>query len=210
MDSPALALSSFANGRRVVERFAADGNAVRVAFWAKPDGAQEERLYLVADIVEASGPTAAYAALRKSLDTLPDCPITIFDVNLLAPSQPLARDAVAAIAARPGRAAVRLQDVVLGSELFEWVVIYQPRDFEFGTPARMTLGEVADAVFRQLTLEPDFRRRARVVMRDGTAFTGTPFEIHRDRDGVAVAVRFSAEGEDLPRAVRLDEIASIA
>lgn len=65
------------DGRRLVQRFAADGHAVQAAFWAKTDEEGLWFLYVVTDEIDRSGPAAAYREMNASLQKLENCGISL-------------------------------------------------------------------------------------------------------------------------------------
>ena len=62
MDKSTLVGDEISDGRRFIERFAADGNSVQAAFWVKTDEDQLWFLYLVTDLVDREGPAAGRVA----------------------------------------------------------------------------------------------------------------------------------------------------
>ena len=67
MDQVALVEDQIADGRRFVERFAADGNTVQAAFWVKTAEEGDRFLYVVTDLYDNDGPAVAYKAVHRSL-----------------------------------------------------------------------------------------------------------------------------------------------
>ena len=72
MDQSTLVENQIDDGRRFVERFAADGTFVRAAFWVKTAEEGLWFLYVATDIVDRDGPAAAYRAVHASLRKLGD------------------------------------------------------------------------------------------------------------------------------------------
>jgi len=70
VDQSTLVENQIDDGRRFVERFAADGNPVLAAFWVKTAEEGIWFLYVVTDIVDREGPASAYRAVQASLRQL--------------------------------------------------------------------------------------------------------------------------------------------
>src|SRR6266851_4590605 len=67
VDQGTLVEEQIGDGRRFVERFAADGNPVQAAFWVKTAEEGIWFLYVAAEIYDREGPAAAYRAVEASL-----------------------------------------------------------------------------------------------------------------------------------------------
>src|SRR5215210_5979645 len=67
VDQSTLVEAQIDDGRRFVERFAADGNPVQAAFWVKTAEEGLWFLYVVTELIDHVGPAAAYRAVHASL-----------------------------------------------------------------------------------------------------------------------------------------------
>ncbi len=195
------------DGRRLVERFAADGNQVLAAFWAK--SAEEEHwfLYVVAEIYAREGPAVAYRAVEESLRKLGTTAVSGSEIKLIGPNNPIAKDVLAIMARRPGRLATG--STTLGSLDVEQAIIYPSRTFTFTQANPMTSEEIGQEILRLMNRGPGILQPSRVTLKDGTTFNGVPFALEVGTQRTMV-VRFIADGETAPRVVRLDEIASMS
>jgi hypothetical protein len=205
MDQGPLVEERIVDGRRFVERFAADGNPVQAAFWAK---AEEEYwfLYVVTEQYERDGPAATYRAVGTSLDKLGASSLSGSEIKAIGPHNPIAKDVLAIVARHPGRLVTGSR--TLGSVAFEQTLVYPSRSFTFPQGKSMTSEEIGLEIVRLLNRGPGVLQPSRVTLKDGTAFNGVPFSLDLGPER-AVVVRFVADGEPAPRVVRLDEIASI-
>lgn len=209
MDQSPLVNDRVYAGRRLAERFAADGHPLRAAFWAKTADEGHWFLYLVTDDVDTAGPLAVYRAVHATLQKLQPTGLTGAEVKVVRPADAAARDVAALLANRPGRVAVFLEDEVLGGTAVEQLYVYPTHVFTCGPGAAMTTEDVGREIVRLMTRGPGVLHLSRVTLKDGTHFNGVPFGIQLGGQ-TAVVAQFIADGEAAPRVVRLDEIASIA
>src|SRR5438270_334306 len=66
VDQGTLVEEQIYDGRRFVERFAADGNPVQAAFWVKTAEEGIWFLYVATEIFDRDGPAATYRAVEAS------------------------------------------------------------------------------------------------------------------------------------------------
>lgn len=209
MDQSTLVGDQISDGRRFVERFAADGNPVQAAFWVKTDEDGLWFLYVATDLVEREGPAAAYRAVNDSLQKLGECYVVGSEIKVIGPNNPIAKDVLAITARHPGRLATRYGGRVLGSMSVEQVYIYPPRTFTFSEVNPMTTEDISRELLRLMNRGPGILQSSRIGLNDGTTFSGVPFSLELGPQN-AMVVRFVADGEAAPRVVRLDDIASIS
>jgi hypothetical protein len=209
VDQSTLVEDQIADGRRFVERFAADGNPVQAAFWVQTAEEGLWFLHVVSDIIDRLGPAAAYRAVHASLQKLGESSVFSSQIKVISPTNPIAKDVLAVMARHPGRLATRFGGKTFGSMAVEQTYIYPPHLFTFTQPNPMTTEDIGREVLRLMNRGPGILQPSRVTLKDGTAFNGVPFalEVGTQR---AIMVRFIADGEAAPRVVRLDEIASIS
>ncbi len=208
MDQSTLVENQIDDGRRFVERFAADGRHVQAAFWVKTAEEGLWFLYVATDIVDRDGPAAAYRAVHASLRKLGDPWVASSEIKVVSPSNPIAKDVLAIMARHPGRLATRYGGKTLGSMAIEQVYIYPSHVFTFTQANPMTTEDVGREILRLMNRGPGILQPSRVTLKDGTTFNGVPFSFQYGSQN-AVVVSFVADGEVAPRVVRLDEIASI-
>jgi hypothetical protein len=208
VDQSTLVDNQIEDGRRFVERFAADGNPVRAAFWVKTAEEGIWFLYVATDIVERAGPAAAYRAVHASLRTLGESSLSSSEIKVVSPNNPVAKDVLAVMAHHSGRSATRFGGKTLGSIAVEQTYIYPPHIFTFSQPNPMTSEDIGREILRLMNRGPGILQPSRVTLKDGTTFNGVPFSLQLDSQR-AMVIQFIADGEAAPRVVRLDEIASI-
>ncbi len=197
------------DGRRFIERFAADGNPVQAAFWVKTDEEGHWFLYVATDIVDHVGPAATYRAVHASLKKLGQSWVASSEIKVISPSHPIARDVLAFMTSHPERLAARSGGKTLGSMAFEQTYIYPPHFFTFGQVNPMTTEDVGREIVRLMNRGSGTFQPSRVALKDGTSFNGVPFSLQLGSQKAVVA-QFIADGEAVPRVIRLDDIASIA
>jgi hypothetical protein len=206
VDQGTLVEERIDDGRRFVERFAADGNSVQAAFWVKTAEEGIWFLYVAAELYDREGPAAAYRAVDASLRKLSKSSLSGSEIKVIGTKNPIARDVLAIMGRHPGRLATG--STILGSMAIEQAIIYPSRTFTFTQANPMTSEEIGREIVRLMNRGPGILQPSRITLKDGTGFDGVPFafELGAQR---AVVVRFIADGEPAPRVVRLDEIAAI-
>lgn len=209
MDQSTLVENQIDDGRRFIERFAADGNSVQAAFWVKTAEEGLWFLYVATEIVAQQGPAAAYRAVQASLRKLNESWISSSEIKVVSPGNPIAKDVLEIMSRYPGRLATRFGGKTLGSMAVEHVYIYPSLFFTFAQSNPMTTEEIGREILRLMNRGPGIQQPSRVTMKDGSTFNGVPISFHFGNQN-AVVVSFVADGEVAPRVVGLAEIASIA
>lgn len=208
MDQSTLVGDQVYDGRRFVERFAADGNPVRAAFWVKTAENGMWSLYLATDLYDRDGPAGAYRAVRASLEKLGESGLSSSEIRVISPNNPIVKEVLAVMANHPDWSASRFVGNTLGSMDVEQTIIYPSRYFTFTQKNPMTSEEIGREILRLMNRGPGILQPSRVTLKDGTTFNGVPFSLEMGTQR-PMEVRFIADGEAAPRVVRLDEIASI-
>src|SRR5262245_31772 len=98
VDQSALLDDQIEDGRRLVERFAADGHPVWAAFWAKTAEEGIWFLFVATEFIDEEGPAAAYRAVSESARKLGELGIPLSAIKVVSPSNPIAKDVLAAMA----------------------------------------------------------------------------------------------------------------
>ncbi|QJW98815.1 hypothetical protein [Frigoriglobus tundricola] len=207
MDQGTLVEQKIDAGRRFVERFAADGNPVRAAFWARTEEEGIWFLYVATDVVDSAGPAATYRAVHASLKKLGESWVSSSEIKVVSPTHPVAKGVLAIVAHHPGR--LRAPLGALGSVAVEETYIYPPHIFTFTQVNPMTPEDVGREIVRLMNRAPSILQSSHVTLKDGSSFNGVPFSLQLGSQKAVVA-QFVADGEAAPRIVRLDEITSIA
>ncbi len=209
MDQSTLVENEIADGRRFVERFAADGNPVQAAFWVKTAEEDSWFLYLATDLVDKEGPAFTYRAVHASLGKLDESWMTSSEIKVISPNNPIAREVLAVMSRYPGRLATRFGGKQLGPLLVEQTYIYPKHFFTFTQPNPMTAEDISREILRLMNRGPGILQPSRVSLKDGTSFDGVPFSLQFGSQN-ALVVQFVADGEAAPRVYRMDEISAIA
>src|SRR2546426_12048478 len=92
VDQSTLVEDQIADGRRFVERFAADGNPVQAAFWVKTAEEGLWFLYVVTELIDRVGPAAAYRAVHAALQKLGESGVSSSEIKVISPKNPIAKD----------------------------------------------------------------------------------------------------------------------
>jgi len=195
------------DGRRFVERFAADGNPVQAAFWVKTAEEGIWFLYVVTDLCDRDGPAATYRAVGTALRKLGDSSLSGSEIKVIGPNNLTDRDVLAFMGRHPSRLATG--STTIGSVAVEQTIIYPARSFTFTQANPMTPDEIGREVFQLMNRGTGTVQPSRVTLKDGTDFNGVPFSLELGTQR-AMVVRFIADGEAAPRVIRLNEIDSIS
>lgn len=119
MDQGTLVENQIDDGRRFIERFAADGSEVQAAFWVKTAEEGLWFLYVVTELVDREGPAASYRAVHASLRKLGEPRVSSSLIKVVSPMNPIAKD-VLLIMARI-RDGWPLDSVARRSALWRWI-----------------------------------------------------------------------------------------
>jgi len=209
VDQSTLLEQKIDDGRRFVERFAIDGNPIQAAFWV--NAAEEDLwfLYVATELYDRVGPAATYRAVHASLRKLGESWISSSEIKVISPSNPIAVDVLAVMARHHGRLGTWYGGRTLGSMSVEQTFIY-PSLYCTSTQAKsMTNEDINREILRLMNRGPGILLPSRVTLKDGTTFNGVPFSFQFGSQN-ALVVQFVADGEPVPRVLRLDEIATIA
>ena len=208
MDQSALVTGRIDDGRRFIERFAADGNGVRGAMWAKTADNGDWFLYVISDIIDKEGPATAYRAVRKALDQLHNSSLASSEIKVVGEASLTARELQDLVVRRPGRFALGLGAIQLGGAQIDEYYAYPASVYTFTQASPMTTEELGREIVRLMNRGPGILQPSRVTLRDGTQFNGLPLSLELGPQR-AVEAHFIADGETFPRVIRLDEIAAI-
>lgn len=203
-----LAPQQLDDGRRFVQRFAADGNNLKAAFWAIMAEEEMWYLYLVNDVIDGAGPAAAYRQVWNSLQKLGDSWISGADIKVISPKDPVALDVLAVMAKHTGRMPTWLGNRELGMVAVEQVYLYPPHLFTFTQANPMTQDEIGRKLLELMSRGPGILQPSRITLRDGSEFDGVPFSLDVG-PARTVEVSFVEDGEQSPRVVLIDEISSV-
>lgn len=206
MDQGPLVEDEIVDGRRFLERFAADGHAIRGAAWIKTAEEGLWFLYVVTETYDSAGPSAAYRAVHDSLEKLDDVLFPGSRIRLLGVNNLVSFDLMSLASAHPKRSGFPFDTDELGYMPVSQVYVYSAWVFESIRPGSMTVDDLGQEILRRLMSGPN-SGAARVTLKDGTSFSGVPLTLHQgDRD--TMRVQFDA-GQEAPRIYPISAIDSI-
>jgi hypothetical protein len=129
MDPNTLVENLLEDGWRLVEELAQRGFEVIAACWLQTSDDGKWSFYIVSPVVEAEGSIQAYRKLHPLLYSTPQ-PFAIqpLKIKLIGPSDPIARDVLAALARAggPQRGPIRWRGTWLGNLSIEGAYLYLP------------------------------------------------------------------------------------
>jgi hypothetical protein len=207
----ALVDEQITDGRRLLERFVADGNPVRAAFWGTVSDEDPWYLYVVTDLVNGHGVSQAYTQLRQSLEKLGPSPGVSdgFVVKLISPEDRRAKGAISALASISFFHVDRVTGQ-LASKLGMWdCYLYPEKYYKSPDGHSMTTDDVGRELVRIMQLIPSPSDMPHIALKNGRSFNGIPLSIQRDLTN-KVTVHFQADSDPQSLAVALEDIASIA
>lgn len=190
------------DGARLTTELVRDGFDVSAAFWVCT---QEEGLwflYVASASVTRDSYANAYRTLYATLTRLDISAITLSNVKLVAPDNPIAVDAVALRDRHPVRIPTRVGAGRLGGVAIREAHIYPPID------RALSRREVLQAV-TALMDRTGFVPPSAITLRDGSTFLAIPIGVQVSQAGgdVTVTLREFATGRS--RSVPADEITAI-
>lgn len=207
MDQSPLVSEQIDEGRRFIERFVAEGAPVRAAFWGKAVDEDTWFLYVATELRDREGPSAAYRAVRASLQRLETCALSGSEVKAISPNNPIAKDVISIMARYPARLATWIDGSALGSAALERVYVYSLPDLSLARGESMTTEEVGRELLRLMNRDPKGVSSASITLKDKRTFQGIPLSL--DAESAGIVARFIANGEATPRNVRIEEIALV-
>jgi hypothetical protein len=126
MDTDTLVESRIEDGQRLLSRLAASGFDVTAASWVKTGDDGRWSLYIASRAVDERGLAAAYSEAYGVLQSMDDSELSMFEVKLLSPQSPVARDVLEFQRRHPGRMPTRTRQPQLGNLAIEEAYIYPP------------------------------------------------------------------------------------
>lgn len=124
MDQALLVEEQIDAGKSLISLLIREGFDVRAAAWVKPSEDDRWLLYLVSKEVDDRGLSAAYRAVHPVLRKL-DAPwISLTDLKLISPSNPVATDILGINQKYPGRLSTRTRQPHLGGMSTDEALVY--------------------------------------------------------------------------------------
>jgi hypothetical protein len=124
MDQELLVDSKIEDGRRLISQLAADGLAVSAAFWVRTAEEGLHHFYIALPQISAEKIGEAYGRLYTSLSKIPGSELTLSEIRLVGPDNPLAQAVLEIQRHYPGRVATWMRSERLGREPVDKVYIY--------------------------------------------------------------------------------------
>lgn len=126
MDQATLVGNQIDDGSRLIEQLRRDNFDIAAAFWVKTADDGQWFLYIASDAVDKLGLSAAYRTVLGTIRRMPDLWFDRFDVKLISPTKPMARDAVKIQKEHPKTIPIRYRGHQLGKASVEDAFIYPP------------------------------------------------------------------------------------
>jgi hypothetical protein len=124
VDQELLVDNRIDDGEKLLAQLVRSNFDVTVAFWVLESEDTSSFLYIASTNDEPETVGDAYRKLYVALSKIPDISLSLSDVKLVHPSDPIARDAIAARDRRPGRVPIRYRGKRLGNIDIEEAFIY--------------------------------------------------------------------------------------
>jgi hypothetical protein len=201
MDTELLVENRIDDGRKLVSQLVNDGFEVVAAFWVRTRDERLWFLYIASPAVVPEKIGDAYRAAYAALSKVPGSGISLSQIKLVRPENPVARDAIAARDRSPSRIPARYHGEALGGLAIEEAYIY-PEVLGPMTPVEV-LQTVAALMNRSGFVQPPV-----VTFRDGSTIRAIPISIQARQPG-NVEIGFLEVGTNASRIVRADEVVNI-
>jgi hypothetical protein len=124
MDQAVLVAQQIEDGEELVEELLRNGFDVAAAAWVKPSDEDRWLLYVVSKVVDEQGLAAAYRAIHPTLSKRPHSWVSLFELKLIGPSNPIAADILELNRKYPGRNPTRTRRPHLGGMAIDQAYIY--------------------------------------------------------------------------------------
>lgn len=202
MDTELLVDERIDDGRRLLSELVRAGFDVTGAFWVRTSEEGQRFLYVVSTAVARGSIGDAYRTVYAALSRLPNPSITLSDIKLIAPDNPIAIDAIAIRDRYPARIPTRHGAGRLGGVAIEEAYIY-PR-LDRGLNRAEVIQAVTALMNRTGPVQP-----SRFTLRDGSTLLAIPVGVHLWPPGPGLNVVLHEVNTQGERAVSADEIINI-
>jgi hypothetical protein len=127
MDTELLVEPRLEDGEKLVNQLELDGFEVRVAFWVRTSEEGLWHLYIASPAVTHEKLGEAYRAVYASLSKVPAPTVSLSEIKLVSPDNPIVRDVLdIPLRYSPDRLATSSHKATLGSMAVEEVYVYPP------------------------------------------------------------------------------------
>jgi len=201
MDTELLVDERIEDGRKLLSALTAMAFDVTAAFWVRTSGEGLWFLYIASPTVR--GQVAdAYRAVYSALSQLQTPSLTLSEIKLVEPTNPIAADAITIRDRYAARIPTRYNGKRLGGLEIEEAYIYPRTDRNLSRAE--ALRTISELLNRTGPLQPSV-----ITLRDGSTVSAIPvgLQIGPPGSGVMVVLRDAASQTD--RSVSIDDIASI-
>jgi hypothetical protein len=201
MDTELLVDNRVEDGRKLLAELAAQGFDVAIAFWVRTSEEGLWFLYIASSRIGRVSIADAYRSVYAALRPMKDASLSVSEIKLIAPDNPIAVDALAIRQRFSARMPSRYNGKRLGQLAIEEAYIYPP--VTAGMDRAQVLHSVTQLMNRHGVIQPSL-----VTLRNGSSFQAIPLGIQVGQPGeIAVVLRNVTSGVD--ESLSIDEIMNI-
>jgi hypothetical protein len=126
MDQTPLVARQIEDGAKLVEELARSGYPLQGAFWARKNDSDRWDLYFISPLLESEHPIEAYRQFSPVVRRMQPMAVGLFDVQLIRPSDPVARDVLKLIRVLPWKLPGHFPGSQLGWHDIDQGYVYAP------------------------------------------------------------------------------------
>ncbi len=178
MDQELLVENRFEDAEKLLSQLVRSGFDVTVAFWVLTSEESLWVLYIASNSVNPGKIGNAYGALYASMSQIPHLSFSLSEVQLVQPSEPIAKEAIALRDRNQARLPVRYRGKRLGDLAIEEAYIY-PKT------GPMTRDEVRQTVMALLSQSGP----AKFTFADGSTKEGIPIGLQLQMQGGGLQIK---------------------
>jgi hypothetical protein len=202
MDTELLVDDRIEDGRELLAQLAVTGFDITVAFWVRTSDEDLWFLYIASSAVARGSIGDAYGIVYSALSRLPNPSITLSDIKLVRPENPIAAAAKAVLDRYAAKIPTRYKGDWLGELAIEEAYIYPPMESK---PDRAEiLRTVAQLMNRTGPVQPSV-----VTLRDGSILHAIPVGLQARRQGAGIVVVVDDVTSGQTQSLAIDEITNI-
>jgi hypothetical protein len=175
MEQELLVENRFEDAEKLLSQLVRSGFDVTVAFWVLTSDENSWVLYIASNAVDPGKVGLAYGALYAAMSQIPHLSVSLSEVQLVQPSEPIARDAIALRDRNQARLPVRYRGKRLGNLAIEEAYIY-PKT------GPMTREEVRQTVMALLSRSGP-AQPSKFTLTDGTTKEAIPIGLQLQMQG---------------------------
>src|SRR5438034_1018135 len=181
MDQELLVENRFEDAEKLLSQLVRSGFDVTVAFWVLTSEESSWVLYIASNTVNPGKVGLAYGALYASMSQIPHLSFSLSEVQLVQPSEPIAKEAIALRDRNQARLPVRYRGKRLGDLAIEEAYIY-PKT------GPMTRDEVRQTVMALLS-QSGPARPSIFTFADGSTKEGVPIGLQLQMQGGGLQIK---------------------